>query len=94
MFEVFDKCAGRPDASVSMPKLVTRSVRPELVEGQSRTVPNEATLFAVSGEPCKAIIASVRFDKALHFDRLSANGCSTDGGVKKVATNKAAKGAA
>ena len=77
MFEVFTK----------------RSVRPELVEGQSRTFANEAMMFAVNGQSCNAI-ASVRCDKALHFDKLSANGSSTDGGVNKVATNKATMGAA
>ena len=51
---------------------VNGTVRPEPVEGQSRTFPNEASAFAI------------RCDKALHFDKLSANGSSDAIAVRKV----------
>ena len=56
-----------------------RTVRPELVEGQSRIVPNEEGVYAGSGTSC-----SVRPDKALHFDKLSANGSSTEFGTRST----------
>ena len=43
MLEVFTEETARLDSAVlSLPKSVNRSVRPELVEGQSRTFANEA----------------------------------------------------
>ena len=45
MFEVFFERSVRPDTSVlSLPELINRTVRLELVEGQSLTVPNEVKL--------------------------------------------------
>ena len=46
---------------------INGTVRPEPVEGQSRTVPYEARLK-------QKALRSVRNGTALHFDKLSANG--------------------